>query len=40
VIGGPKGIDWVLKMAAFMISGEMKTFSSSQRPEARHWIIA
>lgn len=40
VIGGPKWVDWGLKIAALAISGEIKSFSSSEREEALRWINA
>ena len=38
VIGGPKWVEWGLKIATLAISGEIKTFSPEQREEALGWI--
>ncbi|MGB7292171.1 MAG: STAS/SEC14 domain-containing protein [Thermodesulfobacteriota bacterium] len=40
VIGGPKWVDWAMKIAALLMSGEVRTFSSSERGEALRWINA
>ena len=40
VIGGPKWVEWLLKVAALLISGEIRSFSSSEREEALRWINA
>jgi hypothetical protein len=40
VIGGAKWVNWGLKIAALAISGEIRSFSSSQREEAFFWIYA
>ena len=34
VIGGPKWVDWGLKIAALAIKGELQSFSSSERGDA------
>ena len=38
VIGGPKWVDWVMKIAALLMSCEVRSFSSSEREEALRWI--
>lgn len=40
VIGGPEWVEWGLKVAALVISGEIRSFSSSEREEAFRWINA
>ena len=40
VIGGPGWVEWGLKIAAFAISGEIRTFSSAEREDALRWINA
>ena len=38
VVGGPKWVEWATKVAALLMTGEVKTFSSSQFSEAWNWI--
>lgn len=38
VIADRRWIDWSLKIGALFISGELKTFASSERAEAHRWI--
>ncbi len=38
VIGGPKWVEWGLKIATLAISGEIRSFSSSKREDALRWI--
>lgn len=40
VIGGPKWVEWGLKIAELVIGGEIRSFSSSEREEALRWINA
>jgi hypothetical protein len=40
LIGGPKWILWALKLVALVVSGEMRTFSASERSKALSWIRA
>jgi hypothetical protein len=40
VIGGPKWVEWGLKIAVLVVSGEIRSFSSSEREEAFRWIRA
>lgn len=40
VVGGPKWVEWGLKIAALAISGEIRSFSASQREDALRWIKA
>jgi hypothetical protein len=38
VIGGPKWVEWALKIAALAVRGEIRSFSPTEREEALHWI--
>jgi hypothetical protein len=38
VIGGPKWVEWVLKIATLIMSGEVRSFSPDKRAEALNWI--
>ncbi len=38
VIGGPKWVEWGLKIGSLAMSGEIRSFSSSEREEALRWI--
>jgi len=38
VIGGPKWVDWGLKLATMVMSGEIKSFPSGEREAAMNWI--
>jgi hypothetical protein len=40
VVGGPKWLEWATKIAAVMVSGEVRTFPASQLTEAQSWIKA
>jgi hypothetical protein len=40
VVGGPRWVDWCLKLGALMISGEIRSFPASQREEALAWVKA
>jgi hypothetical protein len=40
VIGGPKWVEWGLKIATLAMSGEIRSFSSGERAEALGWINA
>ncbi len=40
VIGGPKWIEWGVKLAAMVMSGEIRNFSPNEREEALMWIKA
>jgi len=40
VIGGPRWVEWGLKLADIVISGEIKRFSPGDREEALRWIKA
>lgn len=40
VVGGPKWVEWGLKIAAVAISGEIRCFSSGERKEALRRIDA
>jgi hypothetical protein len=40
VIGGPRWVEWGLKLAAMIMSGEIRSFSPSEREEALRWIKA
>jgi hypothetical protein len=38
VIGGPGWVEWGLKLAAMVVSGEIRSFSPDEREEALNWI--
>ncbi len=38
VIGGPRWVEWGLKIATMIMSGEVRCFSPSEREEAVSWI--
>ena len=38
VIGGPKWVEWGLKIGAIAIDGEIRSFSSIEREDALRWI--
>ena len=38
VIGGPRWVEWCLKIGAVAIGGEIKNFPASKRNEAMRWI--
>jgi hypothetical protein len=38
VVGGPRWVEWGLKLAAMAISGEIRNFPQSKREEAVNWI--
>ena len=38
VLGGPKWVDWSLKIGAMFIGGELKNFPADQRAEALRWV--
>jgi hypothetical protein len=38
LVGGAKWMEWLTKMCAKLISGETKTFSLEQLPEAWDWL--
>jgi hypothetical protein len=40
VIGGPRWVEWGMKIGALAISGEIRSFSSSERDVALRWISA
>jgi len=40
VIGGPRWIEWGVKLAAMVVSGEIRSFSPGEREEALNWIKA
>jgi hypothetical protein len=40
VIGGPRWVEWGLKLAAMIMSGDIRSFSPSEREEALRWIKA
>jgi hypothetical protein len=40
VIGGPRWVQWGLKLAAMVMSGEVRGFSVKRREEALTWIKA
>jgi SpoIIAA-like len=38
VVGGPRWVDWCIKFSAFLIKGEIRTFSADQLPGAWIWV--
>jgi hypothetical protein len=38
VVGGPKWVDWGLKIGAMAIDGEIRSFSARERGDAMTWI--
>jgi hypothetical protein len=38
VIGGPRWVEWGLKLAAVVVGGEIRSFSPGEREEALDWI--
>lgn len=40
ILGGPKWVDWGVKLAALIVSGEVRSFSLSDREAALNWIKA
>jgi hypothetical protein len=38
VIGGPKWVEWCLKIGAVVINGEIKNFPADKRDQAMSWI--
>ena len=40
VVGGPRWVEWGVKLAALVVSGEVRSFSLGQRVEALNWIKA
>ena len=39
-ISGPRWVEWGLKLAAMVVSGEIRSFSPGEREEALNWIKA
>lgn len=40
IIGGPKWVEWSLKIGALFMGGEIRNFAQTQRNEALNWIKA
>jgi hypothetical protein len=40
VIGGPRWIEWGLKLSSLVVGGEIKCFSPGERGQALNWIKA
>lgn len=38
VIGGPKWVEWGLRLGAMIVGGEIRSFPSGERDEAMTWI--
>ena len=38
VVGGPKWVEWAMKIGALAVSGEIKSFPAGERDQALHWI--
>lgn len=40
VIGGPRWIEWGLKLGSLLVTAEVRCFSPGERGQALHWIAA
>jgi hypothetical protein len=40
VIGGPRWVEWCMKLGALLISGEIRSFTAGERDAAFAWIKA
>ncbi len=40
VIGGPRWVEWALKLGSVLIRGEIRSFSPGERAAAMEWIQA
>ncbi len=40
VIGGPRWVEWCMKLGALFIGGEVRSFPGDQRAEALAWVSA
>ncbi|MBN2638955.1 MAG: STAS/SEC14 domain-containing protein [Bacteroidales bacterium] len=40
VIGGPKWVDWGMKIISLVIQGEIRNFPIEKRAEAMKWIVS
>ena len=38
IVGGPAWVEWCIKLAGFLMKGEIRVFSSQQVAEAWDWI--
>jgi hypothetical protein len=38
VVGGPKWVEWAMKIGALAISGEIRSFPAGERDQAMRWI--
>ncbi len=40
IVGGPGWVEWAIRLASFIMGGEIKTFKPGETKEARSWIVA
>lgn len=40
VVGGPKWVEWGLKIGAVAMSGEIKNFPAGEREQAMRWVAS
>ena len=40
IVGGPRWVEWGMKLGKLLISGDIRTFAADQRAEAMAWIKA
>jgi hypothetical protein len=40
IVGGPKWVEWGMKIGAVMMSGEVKSFTASEREQAMRWVTS
>ncbi len=38
VVGGPKWVDWAMRVASHLVEAEVRTFDLAQRDEAWAWV--
>jgi len=38
VVGGPAWVEWFIKLSAFLLSGEVRTYSANELDSAWEWI--
>lgn len=40
VVGGPAWVEWCIKLAGFLMKGEIQTFRRDQLMAAREWVMS
>lgn len=40
VVGGPRWVEWCMRLSAWIMEGEVKTFDEAQLRDALEWIAA